>query len=114
MTMPGFSAENSLGKTNENYEDIGITYSTSDDYYSATVSTSGMVDSVLAQQLCRHSGQSCGGIDLFCCPGLRCTAGLGGHGICVPNLFHCSQCIGGRQICCPPPGYGLRCFVRSC
>jgi hypothetical protein len=101
MSMPAFTAEASL-------------YATSEGYYSAAVSTSGMLDTVLAQQLCRHSGQSCGGIDLFCCPGLRCTAGLGGHGICVSNLFHCSQCIGGRQICCPPPGYGLRCFVRSC
>ena len=23
-------------------------------------------------------------------------------------------CIDGQQFCCPPPGFGIRCFVRSC
>jgi hypothetical protein len=101
MSTPGFTGEASL-------------YSTSQHYGYAAASTSGMFDSVLAQQLCRHLGQSCGGIDLVCCPGLRCTAGLGGRGICVPDLFHCSPCVHGRQFCCPPPGFGLRCFVRNC
>ena len=101
MSTPGFTAETSL-------------YSTSQHYGYGAVSTLGMFDSVLAQQLCRHLGQSCGGIDLLCCPGLRCTAGLGGRGVCVPDLFHCSPCVHGRQFCCPPPGFGLRCFVRSC
>jgi predicted metal-binding protein len=35
----------------------------------------------------------------------------------VPSLFHwrCSQCMPyGWQFCCPPPGFGLRCFVRRC
>lgn len=34
-------------------------------------------------------------VDLFCCPGFRCTAPLGGRGICVPDLFHCSPYIHG-------------------
>jgi hypothetical protein len=99
--MPGFNAETSLYKTSVRYRSAGV-------------STSGMSASVVGQQLCRRLGQSCGGIDLFCCPGLKCTAGLGGRGICVPDLFHCSPCIGGQQFCCPPAGFGLRCFVRSC
>jgi hypothetical protein len=45
---------------------------------------------------------------------LRCTAPLGGHGICLPDIFHCSPCINGRQVCCPPPGFGTPCFVRPC
>lgn len=101
MTLPSFTAEASL-------------YATSRRYRSTTVSAAGRFDSVIAQQLCRNLGQSCGGIDLFCCPGLRCTAPLGGRGICVPDFFHCSPCIHGRQICCPPPGFGIPCFVRSC
>ena len=101
MTEPGFKAEASL-------------YPTSQHYHAADITGARNSGSVIAQQLCRHLGQSCGGIDLFCCPGLRCTASLGGHGICVPDLFHCSPCIHGRQFCCPPPGFGLRCFVRSC
>ena len=29
--------------------------------------------------------------------------------------FHCSRCTPhGWQICCPPPGFGLRCFIRRC
>ena len=30
------------------------------------------------------------------------------------RFFRCSRCVDGRQFCCPPPGFGLRCFVRSC
>lgn len=30
------------------------------------------------------------------------------------DFFRCSPCIRGRQFCCPPPGFGLRCFVRRC
>jgi hypothetical protein len=101
MNMPGFTAEASVYPTSQHYRFLGAR-------------AAGRSDSVLAQQLCRHVGQSCGGIDLFCCPGLRCTAGLGGRGICVPDLFHCSPCVDGRQFCCPPPGFGLRCFVRTC
>ena len=100
MTLPSLSAEASLYRTTERYHSAGI-------------SVLGGFDSVAAQQLCRHFGQSCGGIDLFCCPGLRCTAGLGGRGICVPD-YHCSPCIDGRQFCCPPPGLGAPCHVRSC
>jgi hypothetical protein len=101
MTEPGFTADASL-------------YPTSQRYHAAAITGVRNSRSVLAQQLCRHLGQSCGGIDLFCCPGLRCTAPLGGHGICVPDLYHCSPCIHGRQFCCPPPGFGAPCFVRSC
>jgi hypothetical protein len=32
----------------------------------------------------------------------------------VPPFFRCSPCVDGRQFCCPPPGFGLRCFVRRC
>jgi hypothetical protein len=102
MTTPSYTAEASL-------------YATSRHYRSAAVSPAGKLGSVLAQSLfCARLGQTCGGIDLTCCPGLRCTAEPGGLGICVPDLFHCSPCIHGRQICCPPPGFGIRCFVRSC
>jgi hypothetical protein len=101
MSPPNFAAAASL-------------YPTSQHYRSAAFRAAGRFDSVFAQQLCRHSGQSCGGIDLFCCPGLRCTAPLGGRGICVPDLFHCSPCIHFRQVCCPPSGLGVPCFVRSC
>jgi hypothetical protein len=101
MTMPSFTAEASL-------------YATSERYRFATVGAVETFDFVRAQQLCRHLGQSCGGIDLLCCPGLRCTAPLGRHGICVPDFFHCSPCIHGRQVCCPPPGFGAPCFVRPC
>jgi len=101
VTIPSFTAEASL-------------YPTSQHYGFAGVSTAPRLGSVVAQQLCRHAGQSCGGIDLFCCPGLRCTAGLGGRGICVPGFFHCSPCINGRQFCCPPPGFGAPCVVRRC
>ena len=103
INMPGFNAEASLSGMSERYGYLALSF----------VRTMG--ESVLAQQLCRHSGETCGGIDLFCCPGLRCTAGLGGRGICVPEVFHCSPCTPhGEQICCPPPGFGLRCFIRRC
>src|SRR5690348_14292725 len=102
MTEPGFTAEAALCPTSQHYHSAGL-------------SNAGRVGSVLAQSLlCARLGQTCGGIDLTCCPGLRCTAKLGGLGICVPDLFHCSPCIHGRQICCPPPGFGIACFVRSC
>jgi hypothetical protein len=103
MTLPGYTAEASL-------------YTKSHHYTSAACSASGMAHPVVAQQLCRHSGQSCGGIDLICCPGLRCTAPIGGHGICVSHghPLHCSQCFGGEQICCPPPGFGMPCYLRAC
>src|SRR5262249_6082363 len=89
-TIPGFTAGASLYRTSEHYRSAGM-------------GTMGQVDPLLALQLCRHLGQFCGGIVLLCCPGLRCTAGVGGRGICVPNLFHCSPCIPRRQFCCPPP-----------
>jgi hypothetical protein len=101
MGVPGFAAEASLYTSHERYR-------------SAALSSPGTFGSVVAQQLCRHLGQSCGGIDLFCCPGLRCTAGLGGRGVCVRGFYHCSPCIDGRQFCCPPPGFGAPCFVRTC
>jgi hypothetical protein len=102
MTMPNFTGESSL-------------YVAKEYYRHAAASAGGPIDSIHAQSLfCARSGQTCGGIDLVCCPGLRCTAGLGGRGICMPDLFHCSPCINGRQFCCPPPGFGLRCFVRQC
>ena len=102
MTIPGFSAEASLYATSEHYRFAGL-------------SSAGRLGSVLAQSLfCARLGETCGGIDLTCCPGLRCTAGPGGLGICVPGLFRCSPCVDGRQFCCPPPGFGLRCFVREC
>jgi hypothetical protein len=50
--------------------------------------------------------------------------GTGGQGITpqqdyippppLPSVFRCSPCADGRQFCCPPPGFGLRCFVRRC
>ena len=102
MTMPSFTAEASL-------------YATRQHYRTAAAGAGRLLDSILPQSLfCARLGQACGGIDLVCCPGLRCTAGLGGLGTCVPDLFHCSPCKDGRQFCCPPPGFGLRCFVRRC
>ena len=101
MNIPRFTAEASLYATSEHYRLSGA--------------SAGRRGSILAQSLlCSRAGQPCGGIDLVCCPGLRCTAGLGGLGICKPDLFHCSPCIEGRQICCPPRGFGLSCFVRNC
>ena len=101
MALPSFTAEASF-------------YATSVPYRSAAAGRAGGYGFVLAQQLCRHLGQSCGGIDLVCCPGLRCTAPLGGFGVCIPFL-HCSPCTPtGWQFCCPPPGFGLRCFIRRC
>ena len=32
----------------------------------------------------------------------------------VPPILRCTPCVGGRQICCPPPGFGIRCFIRPC
>ena len=61
MAMPRFTGEASF-------------YATRERYGSAALSSPGAFGSVVAQQLCRHLGQSCGGIDLFCCPGLRYTA----------------------------------------
>jgi hypothetical protein len=82
MTMPSLTAEASL-------------YTTSRHYGYVVVSALGIFDSVLAQSLfCARLGQTCGGIDLVCCPGLRCTAAPGGLGICVP----------GHVPCCQPPG----------
>jgi hypothetical protein len=53
MTVPSFSEEASL-----------------------YASSAGRLGSVLAQSLfCARLGETCGGIDLTCCPGLRCTAG---------------------------------------
>jgi hypothetical protein len=102
VNMTGFDAEASLRGMSEHYG------------YAGRSSASTISDAVVAQQLCRQLGQTCGGIDLFCCPGLRCTAGLG-RGICVPEVFRCSPCTPqGWQICCPPPGFGLRCFIRRC
>jgi hypothetical protein len=69
-------------------------YAASAHYRSRGVRAAGRIDSILAQQLCRQLGESCGGIDLICCPGLTCTAGLGGQGICVPQDVPC----------CWPPG----------
>lgn len=101
MTIPRFTAEASL-------------YATSVRYRMSSAGAGGL-GSILAQSLfCSRAGQPCGGIDLVCCPGLRCTAGLGGLGICMPDFFRCSPCIDGRQICCPPPGVGARCFLRPC
>jgi len=102
MEPPGFTAEASL-------------YISTQHYRSAFASDAMRGDSILPQSLfCARNGQRCGGIDLVCCPGLRCTAGLGGLGVCAPDLFHCSSCVNGRQFCCPPPGFGLRCVVRQC
>jgi hypothetical protein len=102
MNIPTFTAEASV-------------YGPKRHYRSAGPRGEGISNGVFAQSLlCARLGQRCGGIDLTCCPGLRCTAGLGGLGICVPDLFRCSPCTDGRQICCPPPGFGLRCFVRPC
>jgi len=102
MNMPGFTAEESL-------------YATGEHYFFAGLSSPGKLGSVIAQSLsCSQLGEECGGTDLVCCPGLRCSAGAGALGTCVPDLFHCSPCVGGQQVCCPPPGFGVRCFVRKC
>jgi len=102
MNVPGFAAEASLYAPWRHYSDV-------------VASPRGLSESILPQSLfCARLGKTCGGIDLVCCPGLRCTAGRGGLGVCVPDLFHCSPCVNGRQICCPPPGLGLRCSFRPC
>lgn len=101
INAPSFTAEASL-------------YYASQHYGYAVVRAGGTYDSVLAQSLfCSRLEQPCGG-DLNCCPGLKCTARPGGLSVCVSDSFRCSPCIGGRQFCCPPPGVGLRCFVRKC
>jgi hypothetical protein len=87
MAIPGFTAEVSL-------------HQTSVQHAQAMLTTARTFGSVIAQQLCRHSGQTCGGIDLFCCAGLRCTAPLGGRGICVPQR-PCCQPMGCQP--CPLP-----------
>lgn len=100
INMPGFTAEASLDTTRRRY--------------SAVAGAEGRFDSVFAQSLfCSRLGQPCGG-DLNCCPGLKCTARPGGLGVCISDSFRCSPCVDGRQFCCPPPGVGLRCFVRRC
>jgi len=76
MTIPTFTAEASL-------------YATSQHYRHAALSGARRFDSVLPEQLCRQLGETCGGIDLFCCAGLTCTAGLGRQGICVPLDVPC-------------------------
>src|SRR3954449_10839386 len=102
MELPGFTAEASLNATTRQYR-------------SAFASAAMCGDPILPQSLfCAQNGQRCGGMDLVCCPGLKCTAGLSGLGVCVPDRFRCSPCVNGRQFCCPPPGFGLRCFVRQC
>ena len=80
MNVPRFTADASL-------------YATSQHYRYSAISGARRSDSVLPQQLCRQLGESCGGVDLVCCAGLTCTAGLGGQGICVPD---------GGAPCCPP------------
>jgi len=53
--------------------------------------------------------------------------GAGGRGVIpqqdlvpplpAPSLFpwRCSPCTwSGWQVCCPPPGFGVRCVVRRC
>lgn len=104
MNMPRFTAEASL-------------YATSEHYCFAGLGSAGRLGSVLAQSLrCSRLEEPCiPGSDLGCCPGLRCTARRQGEeGICVPGLFRCSPCIDGRQFCCPPPGFGVGCFIRPC
>ena len=29
-------------------------------------------------------------------------------------FFRCRPCMYGQQVCCPPPGFGIRCFIRPC
>ena len=38
---------------------------------------------------------------------------LGGRGVCVPDLFHCSPCIHGRQILLSAPRFWLALFCPS-
>jgi hypothetical protein len=57
MNMPGFNAEGSLYGMSKHYGYAVLSFART------------TFDSVLVQQLCRHLGQTCGGIDLFCCPG---------------------------------------------
>ena len=88
MNMPGFNAEASLYATSRHYGYVHYGY--------AGVSAVGIFDSVLAQSLfCAKIGEECGGgLDQFCCPGLKCTGGRGGPGVCVPP----------HRPCCQPPG----------
>jgi hypothetical protein len=30
------------------------------------------------------------------------------------GIFSCTPCMYGQQVCCPPPGFGLACFIRRC
>jgi hypothetical protein len=32
----------------------------------------------------------------------------------LPSLLRCGPCVDGKQLCCPPPGFGLRCLIRRC
>jgi hypothetical protein len=103
MTLPAFTAGASL-------------YATSEHYCSAGMSASGSLGSVLAQQFCRHLGQLCAGLELSCCPGLRCAPSFL-HGICVPDTCPpCGPCqlnpsaaTGCSQLC-----YFHRPFVGGC
>jgi len=101
MNIPRFTAEASLYRTSERHGLSGA--------------MAGRLSSILAQSLfCSRAGQPCGGIDLVCCPGLKCTAGLGGLGVCMPDFFRCSLCIDGWQFCCPPRGFGVSCHLQRC
>ena len=82
MNMPSFAADASL-------------YANRRHYRAAAANIGGTSHSILAQSLfCSRSGQSCGGIDLVCCPGLRCTAGLASWASACPScstVLHASM-----------------------
>lgn len=75
MNMPRFTAEESL-------------YATGEHYFFTGLSSPGKLGSVVGQSLfCSQLGQKCGGTDLVCCPGLRCSP----DGRC-PELLACGTC----------------------
>ena len=118
MTLPAFSAEASA-------------YASRQHYCSAAFNRAGRFDSIVAQQECRQLGQFCAGLELSCCPGLRCAGKRGGRigpGTCVQDVCPpCGPCqidptaaTGCSQACYDPDpfriciGYHRSCDQSTC
>ena len=87
MTMPSFAADASL-------------YASRRHYRAGAARIGDASHPILAQSLfCSRSGQSCGGIDLVCCPGLRCTAGLASWASACPSCSTVRHaCMAGKSV----------------
>jgi hypothetical protein len=99
---PLFGIDGRCEMTLSNFIAEASHYAASAHYRSRGVRAAGRIDSILAQQLCRQLGESCGGIDLICCPGLTCTAGLGGQGIACRKTFLAAGRPAAKSATAPP------------